>query len=147
MSHVTTVDVQIEDLDALAEACKNLGLELVRDQETYRWYGTHVGDYPLPAGFTVADLGRCSHAIRVPGVEAYEVGVVARRDGKPGFQLIYDFWGSKGRAMEQHAGKGCLNLRHEYNATLLIRKAERLGQRHELVRNAQGRIVKLSTFR
>lgn len=110
MSHVATVDVEITNLDDLDAACKRIGLELVRGQTEYRWYGAHVGDYPLPDGFSVDDLGKCEHAIRVPldspfyllspsvvgnvviSEIPYEIGVVRRRDGKPGFQLLWDFY-------------------------------------------------------
>ena len=103
MSHVAKVDVEITNLDDLDAACKRIGLELVRGQQTYQWYGTSVGDYPLPEGFTVEDLGRCDHAIRIPldhpyhqrsdpTDRPYEIGVVKRRDGKPGYMLMWDFF-------------------------------------------------------
>lgn len=39
MSHVATIDVEVKDLDALAEAAARIGMELVRGQSTYRcWY-------------------------------------------------------------------------------------------------------------
>lgn len=93
MSHVVDVDVQIKDIDALKEACKERGLELVQ-KSTYRWYGRHVGDWPMPTGFTRADLGKCEYAIRVPGADSdtYEIGVVRRRDGKEGYTFMYDFF-------------------------------------------------------
>lgn len=147
MSHVSAIDVEIQDLDALAVACEAAGLELVRDQATYKWYGTHVGDWPIPKGFTKADLGKCEHAIRVPGnPRAYEIGVVRRRDGRPGFQLIWDFWGG-GNGLQAKAGKDCLRLRHEYNATVAIRKAHRQGLRTNLIRKADGTPQKLQVYR
>ena len=94
MSHVATISVEIKDLDALDAACKRIGCTLVRGQRTYAWYGHHVGDYPLPEGFAASDLGKCEHAIKVPGVN-YEVGVVPRRDGRQGHTLIWDFWGGQ----------------------------------------------------
>lgn len=36
---------------------------------------SHVGDYPLPLGFTVKDMGKCHHAVGFPGI-AYEVGII-----------------------------------------------------------------------
>lgn len=93
MSHVGDMEVHIKDLVALEAAAKRLGLELVKGQTTYKWFGHSVGDYPLPAGFEKADLGKCEHVLRIPGnSQAYEIGVVRRRDGKPGFQLLWDFW-------------------------------------------------------
>ena len=74
MSHVTTIDLQINDLDSLAKACARLGLELVRGQKTFRGYTT----------------GRCEHAVRVKGEsEAYEIGLVKRAD-KKGYAIKWD---------------------------------------------------------
>ena len=93
MSHVATIELEIKDLDALELATLDLGLELVRGQKHYKWYGRSVGDYPLPVGFTAADLGKCDHVLRIPGdARAYEIGVCRRRDGKDGFVLQWDFY-------------------------------------------------------
>lgn len=128
MSHVATVDLEIRDLDALAEAAGRVGLELVRGQQTYRWYGEHVGDYPPPAGFMPEDLGKCEHALVVAGdfsgrsewMKPYEIGVVRRRDGKPGFALLWDFYDG-GNGLQDKVGPGCRNLKREY-ATVVARK-------------------------
>lgn len=77
-----------------------IGLELVRGQTTYHWYGESVGDTPLPPGFSEGDLGHCEHAIRIPlshpfyqeEDKPYEIGVVRRRDGMPGYQLLWDYF-------------------------------------------------------
>ena len=70
------------------------------DQPTYRWYGQWVGDYihNIPQGFTQDDLGKCTHAIRVPGA-TYEIGVV-RRGSK--YLLLWDFYGAGG--LQQYLG-------------------------------------------
>lgn len=94
MSHVAKIEIEIKDLVALVAACRRIGCTLVQGQRTYAWYGHHVGDYPLPEGFKAEDMGHCEHAIRVPGAD-YEIGVVARRDGKPGYTLLWDFWGGQ----------------------------------------------------
>lgn len=74
MSHITTIDLQIRDLDAIAKACARLGLELVKGQKTFRGYTT----------------GRCEHALRVKGASnAYEIGLVNRTDGR-GYNLAWD---------------------------------------------------------
>ncbi len=48
MSHFTTIDTQIKDIDALRSACAELGLELLRDAEA-RGYGNQRqrGDFVL----------------------------------------------------------------------------------------------------
>jgi hypothetical protein len=103
MSHVTTIAVEIRDLAAVKEICAELGLEFHQNQKTYRWYGRHVGDYPLPAGFTKADLGRCDHAIGVKGgsSQSYEIGLVKRGDQHV---VLWDFW-QGGYGLEACVGK------------------------------------------
>jgi len=89
MSHVTTIDPHEHyDIPALKQMCKNQGWEWLEGQKTYKWFGKHVGDYPLPTGFTVEEMGTCDHAIRVPGAN-YEIGVV-QKNGQ--WKPIYDFW-------------------------------------------------------
>jgi hypothetical protein len=74
MSHISTVDLMIKDLESKAKACGKLGLELVRGQKTFRGY----------------TQGRCDHAIRVIGQpQAYEIGLCKRADGK-GYDLKWD---------------------------------------------------------
>ena len=62
--------VEVKDLDALADACQRLGCVLNRNQATYRWWGSSVGDYPLPAGFTAADWASASTASACPACTA-----------------------------------------------------------------------------
>lgn len=124
MSHIAKIEIEVRDLDALAAACLRLGCALVRDQTTYAWFGRSVGDYPLPEGFTVADLGRCQHAIRVPGA-SYEIGVVARRDGRQGFTLLWDSWSSGG--LERVLGPGAGRLVQAYGVEAATRAARRQG--------------------
>jgi len=111
MSHITTIEMEENyDLDALKQMCiDNPELfEFVENQKTYKWYGHHVGDYPIPEGFTVYDMGKCDHAIRVKGAK-YEIGVV--RKGKD-HKLLWDFWSEGGLA--QKLGKNAEKLRQAY---------------------------------
>lgn len=157
MSHVATVDLDVKDLDALATACQRLGLELVRGQTTYRWYGQSVGDYPLPHGFTEQDLGHCEHAIRIPpadaealkatqrGQEPYEIGIcrykpgtkkdvkladgrVVQQDVSGNFCLMWDFFG-RGFGMQERVGDDCDKLRQQYGIATVERLAQRNGFR------------------
>ena len=114
MSHVAIVDVEIKDLTALARACENLGLKFNEGQKTYKWYGRSVGDYPLPDGFTASDLGKCSHAISIPGNKnAYEVGICKNPNGK-GYLPLWDFWNG-GYGLQKMVGDNCDLLVHEYS--------------------------------
>lgn len=129
MSHVATVDLHVKDLDALAAAAQDCGCELIRGQESYKWFGKSVGDYPLPEGFAAQDLGKCAHAIRIPGAaNAYEVGVVARRDGKPGYTLLWDFWRG-GFGLQDKIGDGAKKLRAAYAVQVAVKKLRATGAR------------------
>lgn len=88
------------DLEALRAACAMLGLEVV-EQRTYRWYGTSVGDYPLPAGMKAGELGRnatyvirFNEEMRKKHPQAYEVGLIADPNNPGAFVPLYDYWNS-----------------------------------------------------
>ena len=141
MSHVATIEVQVRDLDSLSDACKRLRLELVRSQTTYRWWGTSQGDYPLPEGFTAEDLGKCEHAITIPGNDrCFEIGVVRRRDGKAGWNLLWDFFGHRGQMMSDRVGKQEEKLKQAYAVCAAKRQAQRQGFRVLEQRLSDGRI-------
>ena len=78
MSHVTLIDLFITDLESLGKACDRLGLELVRNQKTFKSYQVGL---------------RCEHLIRakktIDGL-GYEMGLVKRADGKAGYALSWD---------------------------------------------------------
>ena len=103
MSHVAIIEIEITDLAALAAACRRQGFAFRENQKTYKWYDRWEGDYPLPEGFSQEDLGKCDHAIQVPGAD-YEVGVVKARR-RTGYQLLWDFW-SQGGLTEKLGQKG-----------------------------------------
>lgn len=103
MSHITEIEVEIKDLNALKAACERLGFTFMEGQTTYAWYGSDEGG-PRP------ELGRCEHAIVVPDA-AYEVGVKA--NGRAGYQLLWDpYW--KG-GLEERLGKGAGLLKQAYS--------------------------------
>jgi len=123
MSHVSKIELEVNDLDTLKAACKRIGLEFIEGQRTYAWYGDHLGDYPLPDGITVDDLGKCDHAIRVAGAQ-YEVGVV-KKNGK--YTLLWDFWRSGG--LEKKLGKNGGKLKQAYATERVGREARLKGYR------------------
>lgn len=136
MSHVTTVSLKIRDLDALDEACEQLGLTLNRGKKTWRWYGSWQNDFAgqqaaASQGFDPKQFGRGEHSISVKnsGANAYEIGVLKARDGD-GYELLYDSWGSGGRAIEAVAGPQLPKLKQEYAISAATRKAtETLGKK------------------
>jgi hypothetical protein len=119
--HVSSIKLVVKSLEALKAACARLGLEFREGQATYAWFGTFVGDAPLPEGFTQEDLGKCQHAVHVPGAK-YEVGVVFR-DGV--WRLLWDSWSSGG--LEAALGKDCARLRQSYGVEAAKLEAQRQG--------------------
>ena len=91
MSHNEVIDLEVTDLKTLANTAKRLGGELKFNQKEYKWYGRNVGDYPLPEGVQVSDLGKCEHAIKFPGIN-YEVGVIKSKTQKGAYSLLWDFF-------------------------------------------------------
>lgn len=135
MSHVTTMELEIKDLEALKDACKMLGLEFVVGQKTFKWYGVHVGDYPLPTGFTKEDMGKCIHAIRIPGnPSSYEIGVAERRDGQTGYVLLWDFWAG-GFGLQEKVGKEGGLMKQAYAIARAKREALKMGYRTQVQKN------------
>lgn len=140
MSHVVDMKIEIRDMQALEKACSRLGLELVKNQKTYKWFGRSVGDYPVPEGFTADELGKCDHAIRVKGnAGAYEVGVVKRKDG-PGYQLIWDFW-QGGYGLQEKIGADGGLLKQHYAAQVAKKQLLREGYRVEERINRHGDLL------
>jgi hypothetical protein len=92
MSHLAKIELEIKDLAALRAAVQSLGYEFSEGQQTYAWYGRFVGDAPLPDGVLKEELGKCSHAIRVPGC-SYEIGIVQKG---PHYILLWDYWHAGG---------------------------------------------------
>ncbi len=139
MSHVAKIQIEIKDLEALRAACTRMGFEFVEAQRTYRWYGTHMGDYPLPEGFTADDLGHCEHAIRVPDA-GYEVGVCRRRDSRPGYTLLWDFW-QGGYGLERQLGKNGQRLVQAYGVEAAKHAARRAGYSVTETTNQDGSVT------
>lgn len=109
MSHIARIELKIRDLGILKKACNELGLQFVNNQKTYKWFGKFMNDWPLPEGLSPEELGKCDHAIRVPGAE-YEIGV--KKNGKY-YELLYDFWSSGG--LEDKLGSGLSELKKAYH--------------------------------
>lgn len=145
MSHVVKIKIQVKDLDALADAAEAVGCELVRGQQTYKWYGRSVGDTPLPEGFTEADLGHCTHAIRVKGADrrTYEVGVVANADGQ-GYTLLWDEW-NRGYGLVDKVGEGAAKLRQAYATSVAVKQARKAGYRVRQTVREDGTVVLTAT--
>lgn len=123
MSHIVEIATKINDLDALKSACDELGFELMEGQSEYRWFGEWVGDSPMPQGMLDSDLGKCDHAIRIPGV-SYEVGV--RRHGDH-YRLVYDWFNSGG--LKEKLGTNAGPIVQAYAKHKTMREVARMGGR------------------
>lgn len=137
MSHVAHIDLHVKDLDCLREACKELGLEFREGQTTWRWFGKWMDDYHDESraaalqGFDPKRFGLDSiHAIGVPGnSDAYEIGVIPRQDGKPGFTLLYDNY-CAGNGLENLTGRDLKKLKTEYGMSVGKKKMLKKGYRY-----------------
>lgn len=142
MSHVETVTTKITALDALLAAASDLQ-GIMRPAQTYRWYGRHVGDYPLPKGITVDDLGKCDFKITFPGIN-YEVGVKLLPEGH--YTLLYDFYGNggqhDGQLLLQRCGAGMGTLLDHYQHHCIRLAAPKSQKVHKVASEADA--VRLS---
>jgi hypothetical protein len=119
----------LEDLKAAAEIC---GLEFRENQKTHRWYGNWVNDYSQSnaayrnIGVDPKNYGKCEHALAVKNnPSAYEIGVVRADDGT--YRLMYDFYGSHGRALQNCVGNNADKLQTEYGVAAATRAARQRG--------------------
>ena len=107
MSHIAKIELEVTDLDALSQACKHIGLNLVRGKTSFKWYNGN---------------GDCNHAIEVPGA-TYEIGLVLK-EGK--YELQTDFWDNK---IEAAIGKNGGFLKQRYAVERTRSEAKRKGYR------------------
>lgn len=128
MSHVADVEMCVTDLDACEAACARLGFKLVRGQTSYNWFGEWLNDWTSERaaglrGRKPEDFGKCEHAIVIEGADdhAYQIGLVPRLDGQPGWDAIYDAWGS-GHELERLGGVGLSTLSEEIGAEVALRQ-------------------------
>lgn len=130
----------VTNLDDLDAACERVGLTLVRNRKEYRWYGEAIDDQTAPEGFTLADLGKCEHSIRLADYEdgeRYEIGVVRRRDGKPGYALLWDDFD---QLLRRKVGAGAGLLKQAYALSAARRTAMAQGFRVMEKKLANGKV-------
>ena len=107
MSHIAKIELEVTDLEALSKACNHMGLNLVKNKTTHKWY---YGD------------ATCDHMIEVPNAR-YEIGIHLR-DGK--YELSTDFWDKE---METTIGKNGGLLKQRYVVERTKAEAIRKGYR------------------
>src|SRR5579871_5011910 len=104
MSHVVSIKTKLTDIEAVRRTCAELGLTFKENQQKYNWWGSYMGDSPLPEGFKATDLGKCSHAIGVPGTK-WEIGLaIAPGSTEPGYTMLFDYFGSEGKPILDAVG-------------------------------------------
>jgi hypothetical protein len=142
---VASIDLVITDLDAIKRACDACGLEFMEGQKTFTWYGRWLDDWNDPAraaamkGFDPKTYGQCEHAIRRAGHKKgdYEMGLVPRRDGLPGWEVVVDFWGSGRYFSSKFGGPDMPELKNEYGAAMSERYWQSKGYITQRQRNAK----------
>ncbi len=107
MSHFTSIDIEIRDLEALRSACRELSLPFEADT-TARGY----------AGST----RKAEHVIRLNG--PYDVALTRRKNGT--FKVEADFWEGH---VEKELGPRMGRLRQLYAVHKATREARRKGYR------------------
>lgn len=95
MSHITNIDLEIKDLNALQSACRRMGLTFNHGAGKVRFYKSQSVD--------------ADHVINVPGC-SYDVGVVSNKTG--GFSLVWDNYQTGG--LEAILGAGAGKLKQAY---------------------------------
>jgi hypothetical protein len=112
MSHITEIKLEINDLNALKTAAKQLGLDFNEDQHTHRYFANQ--------------RNKCDHAISVPNSKtAYEIGVV--KDGQ-NYKLNWDPYAG-GMGLVTKVGEGAIKLKQEYAVAIAEKQARRDGYR------------------
>ena len=105
MSHFTSIQTQIRDLAALADACKELGVELVRGGEARGYAGqTRTGEA----------------VVKLKG--PYDIALNRQADGNYG--LTTDWWADH---VEKEVGKGFAKLLQLYGVHKTMREARKKG--------------------
>ena len=106
MSHISKIELEVRDLGVLSQACGRLGLNLIRDQKTFKRYGQDA---------------RCDHAIKIPEV-SYEIGVIRKENAA--FELQCDFYD---RGIEKAIGRQGGLLKQAYAVEKTKLEARRKG--------------------
>jgi hypothetical protein len=105
MSHISKIELEVKDLAVLSQACTRLGIEFIRGQKHFKWYGEEAS---------------CDHVIKVPGAE-YEIGVIKDQSR---YDLSCDFYD---RALEKVIGRQGGLLKQAYAVSKTKIEARRKG--------------------
>lgn len=120
MSHFTTIQTQVRDLDALREACEDLGLQLLSGVTCRGYAGA---------------ARKAAHVIRLKG--PYDIAVDPVPEGN-GFTLTCDWWDGH---VEKETGPQHGRLLQAYGVRKTIREARQRGLRVNRKLEADGSIL------
>jgi len=110
MSHFTTIQTQIRDAEALADACAELGVELLRNAQA-RGYGNQTREGEL--------------VVRLKGPYDIAANRASRAEGEP-YELTTDWWDGH---VEKEVGPNYGRLLQLYGVHKTLREASRRGLR------------------
>ena len=143
MSHVTTGGICVTDLSDVETALADFpGAELILDKDHFKWFGRFLNDWQneraaVNKGFNPETFGQCEHVIHFEGVN-YEIGLVLRPDGEPGYDLMYDVYGN-GQQLEAAFGKGLVDLKASIGMCAAERVAMQQGWQADRQETEDGR--------
>ena len=121
MSHFTTIQTQIKDLDALHDACTELGLKIVQNS-TCRGYAGVVR--------------KAAHVIKLKG--PYDIAVEPAKENDGTYGLTTDWWDGH---VAKEVGTGYGRLLQSYGVNKTIREARLRGLRSTRRVEADGSIL------
>lgn len=135
MSHVAMQSTKpgepmFSDMEALQMACGMLGMEIAQ-RNNYAWFNRHVGDYPVPPGINVNDLGNnAKFVVKLDaemakkhgrGRTPYEIGMLEDPHNPGCYVPIYDFYAG-GYGLEDVVGRPLFNDKAQKNIRMLCPK-------------------------
>jgi hypothetical protein len=135
------MEMLVTDIEAARLYAIEEGGELVR-ADHFNWYNRHVGDYPLPKGFKVEDLGKCEYKIKFPGVN-YEIGIVKNPNGD-GWVLMYDFYDQN--LKEKIGGPKALKAQESILKHQTILAAKKKNLKWKNIENSEKNELRIRTY-
>jgi hypothetical protein len=121
MSHFTTIQTQIRDLEALSDACVEMALPLVANADCRGYAGT---------------VRKAPHVIKLKGPYDIAVEPAPEKDGSYG--LTTDWWDGH---VAREVGDGYGRLLQTYGVHKTLREARSRGLRHTRRVEADGSIL------
>jgi hypothetical protein len=121
MSHFTTIQTQIRDLEALSDACVEMNLKLVPNADCRGYAGT---------------VRKAPHVIQLKG--PYDIAVEPTRENDGSYGLTTDWWAGH---VAKEVGDGYGRLLQSYGVHKTIREARGRGLRTTRRLEADGTIL------